>query len=334
MTTTSLPPLIATSTARVPDRPAPDGWAIDVQGLTKRYGRRTVLEGLDLRVPTGAVAGFIGPNGAGKTTTLRMLLGLVRPTSGAGSVLGEPLERPQRYLGRVGALIESPAFYPGLSGRRNLEALAVLGGHERTRIDAGLDQVGLTGRDGDPFRAYSLGMKQRLGIAAALLPDPQLLILDEPTNGLDPAGIREMRALLRTLSGAGRTVLISSHLLIELEQVCDWLVVLDRGQLAYSGSASALTPGTTTVLLRPEHPHQVPALSGLVAAPGLDALPSGERLQLRLDQRHAGEADRVALLAALNRAAVDRGITLAEIAPVQTSLEERYQTLVDQKESS
>ena len=209
----------------------------------------------------------------------------------------------------------------------------MLGGHARDRVDATLNQYGLTGRGDDAFRTYSLGMKRRLGIAAALLADPRLLILDEPTNGLDPAGIRDMRALLRTLGGAGRTVLISSHLLVELEQVCDWLVVLDRGRLAYSGAASDLGDGATSVLLRPEHPHQLPALRELAAARGIDARLDGERLLLRLDQRHIPEADRVTLLAALNRAADDRGITLAEIAPVHTSLEERYQTLIDLEES-
>jgi ABC-2 type transport system ATP-binding protein len=160
--------------------------AIRTSGLTKRYGSRAVVDGIDLELPRGIISGFVGPNGAGKTTTLRMLLGLIRPSAGSGEVLGAPITTPAAYLARVGALIESPAFYPTVSGRRNLEILAALGRHDRRRADALLDQVGLAGRGGDAFKSYSLGMKQRLGIAAALLPDPELLVLDEPTNGLDP----------------------------------------------------------------------------------------------------------------------------------------------------
>src|SRR5882724_10970753 len=165
--------------------------ALSTSSLTKRYGSRTVVDRLDLEVPTGVVAGFVGPNGAGKTTTMAMLLGLVRPTAGRGEVLGQPLEHPARYLSHVGALIESPAFYPALSGARNLEVFAVVGGHDRDRVPALLELVGLDDRGDDPFRSYSLGMKQRLGIAAAMLGDPRLLILDEPSNGLDPQGMRE-----------------------------------------------------------------------------------------------------------------------------------------------
>ncbi|MCA1692926.1 MAG: ABC transporter ATP-binding protein, partial [Actinobacteria bacterium] len=208
-----------------------DPGVIETRGLTKRYGGRTVVDSLDISVPTGVIAGFVGPNGAGKTTTLRMLLGLVRPTDGQGHVLGVPLTEPSGYLARVGALIESPAFYPGLSGERNLAVQTTLSGIEPGRIPVVLDRVGLAHRGADPYRTYSLGMKQRLGIAAALLGEPSLLILDEPTNGLDPAGIREMRELLRSLASYGRTIFVSSHLLAEVEQVCDWLVVIEAGAL-------------------------------------------------------------------------------------------------------
>src|SRR5262245_49268361 len=170
--------------------------AIEVTGLTKRYGSRTAVDGLDLELPHGVVAGFVGPNGSGKTTTMAMLLGLVRPTAGTGTVLGEPIDRPARYLHRVGALIETPAFYPSLTGRENLRLLATVGRHDAASIDGLLDTVGLAERGDDRVRGYSLGMKQRLGIAAALLGDPELLVLDEPTNGLDPQGVREMRALV------------------------------------------------------------------------------------------------------------------------------------------
>src|SRR3954447_16420979 len=166
--------------------------ALSVSKLTKRYGDRTVVDDLAIELPRGVVAGFVGPNGAGKTTTMAMLLGLVRPSAGGGHVLGDPLGRPGAYLPRVGALIESPAFYPSLTGAENLRVFATVGGHDLARIPALVDQVGLSGGGDDRYRSYSLGMKQRLGIAAALLGDPQLLILDEPANGLDPEGVREM----------------------------------------------------------------------------------------------------------------------------------------------
>ncbi len=169
--------------------------ALSTSGLTKSYGTRTAVSELDLAIPQGVISGFVGPNGAGKTTTIRMLLGLIAPTAGSGEVLGVDLGQPQHFLQRVGAMIESPAFYPALSGQRNLEVLARLGGIPHVSIGRALRIVDLADRAGDPFRSYSLGMKQRLGIAAALLPNPDLLILDEPTNGLDPAGIAEMRVL-------------------------------------------------------------------------------------------------------------------------------------------
>ena len=217
--------------------------AIRTRGLTKRYGARTVVDSLDLDVPTGVVAGFIGPNGAGKTTTLRMLLGLARPDAGSGTVNGLPLTQPAAYLPRVGALIESPAFYPGLSGERNLAVQATLGGLDPSGIPALLDRVGLTKDGRGAYQSYSLGMKQRLGIAAALLGDPALVVLDEPTNGLDPAGIREMRGIVRSINADGRTVLVSSHLLAEVEQVCDWLIVIGDGRRLFQGPTSDLLAG-------------------------------------------------------------------------------------------
>src|SRR5207245_1194789 len=202
-----------------------------VDGLSKRFGRRIAVDDATFDVPQGAVAGFVGPNGAGKTTTLRILLGLVHPTSGQAHVLGHPVDDPASYLGRVGALAERPAFYAGLTGRRNLEVLATLSRVDRSRVDATLEQVRLQDRADDPFRSYSLGMKQRLGIAAALLRDPELLILDEPTNGLDPAGMAEMRKLIKDIGQGDRTVLLSSHLLGEVEQICDRIGVISNGHL-------------------------------------------------------------------------------------------------------
>ncbi|MEY2468303.1 MAG: type transport system ATP-binding protein [Actinomycetota bacterium] len=197
--------------------------ALTTTGLTKRYGARTAVDNLDIELPTGVVAGFVGPNGAGKTTTMAMLLGLVRPSAGTATVLGRSISDPAGYLPRVGALIENPAFYPALTGVENLRMFATVAGHDHASIPTVLETVRLTDRGDDRYSKYSLGMKQRLGIAAALLGDPELLILDEPANGLDPQGVREMRSLIAGLAGTGRTVLVSSHDLSELEQVCDWL---------------------------------------------------------------------------------------------------------------
>lgn len=213
--------------------------AIETRGLSKHFGPRKAVDSLTISVPSGAITGFVGPNGAGKTTTIRMLLGLIRPNAGSAVVLGQAISHPRMYLPRVGALAESPAFYPSLSGRKNLEVLALLGGHSRSRISQVLEIVGLSDRARDLVGKYSLGMKQRLGVAMALLPDPELLILDEPANGLDPLGIIEMRDLLRSLRDQGKTIFLSSHLLGELEQIIDWLVVLNQGQALFNGPASS-----------------------------------------------------------------------------------------------
>src|SRR3954454_21391047 len=188
----------APATGSAPGR-ALGTFAIETQGLSKHFGKRTAVAGLTISVPAGTVAGFIGPNGAGKTTTIRLLLGLVRPDAGSATILGQPLTNPLGYLPRVGALIDAPAFYPSLSGRVNLEVLARLGGYPSSRVREVLDLVELADRARDRVGSYSSGMKQRLGVAMALLPDPDLLILDEPTNGLDPLGIRATRDLLRRL---------------------------------------------------------------------------------------------------------------------------------------
>jgi ABC-2 type transport system ATP-binding protein len=208
------------------------------EGLTKRYGDLAAVDGVDLTVRAGEVYGFLGPNGAGKTTTLRMVLGLIRPTAGSVRVLGHT--PGPGWLDGVGALIEGPAFYPYLSGRDNLRVLARYTGVPGARIDAVLDTVDLAGRAKDPYRAYSLGMKQRLGVAAALLKDPQLLVLDEPTNGLDPAGMAEMRTLIRRLGASGHTVLLSSHLLGEVEQICDRVGVIARGRIVAESTVAEL----------------------------------------------------------------------------------------------
>ncbi len=213
---------------------------ITAEGLTKNFGSLTAVDRLSFEVPAGKLVGFVGPNGAGKSTTMRMLVGLIRSTSGSGTVLGHSIDHPERYLSDVGALVEGPVFYPELSGYRNLEVLTTLAGSGRDRIDSALEQVGLTGREYDRVSGYSLGMRQRLAVAGTLLSDPKLLLLDEPVNGLDPAGIREVRQLLRDIRAEGRTVFVSSHLLAELELLCDWFVIIKQGSLVFQGTLEEL----------------------------------------------------------------------------------------------
>ena len=299
--------------------------AVQLRGLTKRYGARVAVENLTLDVPAGVVAGFVGPNGAGKTTTMAMLLGLVTPTEGTGTVLGGPLDDPGSYLGRVGALIEGPAFYPGLTGAKNLAVLAAAGGHDPAEIPGLLELVGLAGRANDRFRGYSFGMKQRLGIAAALLGDPRLLILDEPINGLDPAGVHEMRGLIGRLAGGERTVLVSSHVLAELEQVCDWLIVIDGGRLIFQGpAAEMLDRSGARLVVAPEHPGDLDRLRDLLVAAGHESRTGDGHLEIAVDG-----ADPRGLAATLNRAAGTDGIVLSELRVAHTSLEDRYLTMMN-----
>jgi len=291
---------------------APD-LVIETRGLTKRYGDALVaVDGLDLRVRRGEVYGFLGPNGAGKTTTLRMLLGLVRPTSGAAAVLGAP-PGAASGLARLGALVEAPAFYPYLSGRDNLRVLAGHAGVPRARIDAVLAEVGLAGRGGDRIATYSLGMKQRLGVAAALLKDPELLILDEPTNGLDPAGMAEMRTFIRSLARGGRTVVLSSHLMGEVEQVCDRVGVIRAGVLVAEGTVQQLR-GRAGLRVRAEP--QAGAAQFIAGLPEVAAVATADgRLDVDVDPAHAP---------AINRALVQAGFAVAELAPQQASLEDVF----------
>jgi ABC-2 type transport system ATP-binding protein len=267
-----------TQATRRTGEPPGSSLAVSTDGLTKRFGDRTVVDGVNLAIPRGSVCGFVGPNGAGKTTTLRMLLGLIRPTSGRGSILGGSLTDPASYLHKVGALIESPAFYPQLSGRDNLKALTRLGQIPAAVIDPALERTGMTARAGDKYRSYSLGMKQRLGIAAALLPSPELLILDEPTNGLDPAGIVEMRGLIRSFADDGITVLVSSHLISEIEQVCDHVVMIRGGQLVHQGPVAELAAGRRPdVVVAPEHAADLARLARVLEVNGLSVAASPQR---------------------------------------------------------
>jgi ABC-type multidrug transport system ATPase subunit len=221
-------------------------FVVQTRDLTKRYGSgdsaRLAVDRVSMTVRPGEVYGFLGPNGAGKTTTLRMMLGLIGPTSGSATVLGRPAGDPD-VTARVGALIEGPGFFPYLSGRDNLRTMARFRGLSDALADAALDRVDLGDRGGDKFKSYSLGMKQRLGVAAALMGDPELIVLDEPTNGLDPAGMADMRALIVDLARGGQTVLLSSHLLAEVEEICDRVGVIARGTLLVESTVSELRGG-------------------------------------------------------------------------------------------
>ncbi len=290
--------------------------AVSVEGLTKDFGSFRAVDDLTFDLPQGDVIGFVGPNGAGKSTTIRMLLGLIRPTSGSGRVFGDPISNPPAYMDRVGALVESPTLYPQLSGYRNLLVLALLSGLSETRVDEVLDIVGLTDRAQDRYSDYSLGMKQRLGIAAALLQDPDLLILDEPTNGLDPAGTVEMRNLLRGLGAAGTTVMVSSHLLSEIQAACDRLVVIQNGRLVFTGTIDELLGSRQDrIVAVPEYPSDLPAVLTIAAGAG----------------REAAEIDGAARILApiewaadLNRLATAAGVTLRELRPDAVDLEEAF----------
>jgi ABC-2 type transport system ATP-binding protein len=301
---------------------AATGLAIRTEHLTKRYGTRAAVDGVSLEVPTGVIAGFVGPNGAGKTTTIRMLLALAQPTEGHIEMLGIPSSHPEDYLPRVGALIEGSAFYPGLSARRNLEVLAALGGIDRRRIDPLLAQVGLRGRERDAVKTYSQGMRQRLGIAAALLPSPTLLILDEPTNGLDPAGIQEIRLLLRALREQGITILMSSHLLAEVEQIADWIILLNQGKVAYQGRMDALLKGQQTALIvAAATPDELRIIAAVAREHQYESELSEGQLRVLAPASFAGT---------LNQLALEASAVITELHVERSSLEETFFSLTEQ----
>ncbi len=273
--------------------------ALRLHHVAKTFGRGKkqvqALKNLDLEVQAGQVYGFLGPNGAGKTTTIRILLDLIRPTRGQAAIYGRDPRRDHGVLGQVGAIVEGAAFYPFLSGRRNLEVLARTGGaYDRGRIDSLLEQVGLAERAGQYVRGYSTGMKQRLGLAAALLSDPDLLILDEPTNGLDPAGIQEMRVFIRDLVDRhGKTVFLSSHILSEIEQVCDRVAIINQGALVREGAVADLLAGSAE--LRVEAAPLAHAAEVLAAR--WPVQPNGQSITVRADRAAIPEVVR-ALVAA------------------------------------
>ena len=298
---------------------------IVTEGLTRRFGSLTAVDALSVDLPSSGVIGLVGPNGAGKSTLIRMLLGLIPPTEGNATVLGESIGSPVRYARNVGALVESPAFVPALSARANLLSLAALRGLGKGQVDAVLSTVGLTGRDSEPVRHFSLGMKQRLGIAAALLPDPELLILDEPTNGLDPAGIVEIRELLVGLGQAGRTVVVSSHLLSEIEAACDHLVMIRGGKLVFAGPMTAVMARTRERIdVRAEHGPDTGRLRRVLIDAGWTVVADGELLQV---DAHAARA------ADINRAATAAGLTLSRLIVVQDSLEDIFLTMTGEADN-
>ncbi len=300
-----------------------DETIVTTDRLTKRYGDRLAVDSVSLTVRRGEVYGFLGPNGAGKTTTLRMLLGLIRPTGGAASTLGLSPGSP-KAVARIGALVEGPGFYPYLSGRDNLRVMARYQGLGDRAVDQALDRVDLAARGGDRFRSYSLGMKQRLGVASALLGEPDLLILDEPTNGLDPAGMADMRSLVVDVAASGQTVMLSSHLLAEVQEICDRVGVISNGRLLTESTVTELR-GATAVVVRAEPIDR--ALAVAMRVVGDDAVEVVDALAKDVARGHSSslrlQAD-PAVVPALTRALVSEGVNVLEIKTDERSLEDVF----------
>jgi ABC-2 type transport system ATP-binding protein len=300
----------------------PNGPALETAGLTKRFGRRTAIDGVDLQVPRATAFGFLGPNGAGKTTMIRMLLGLTKATSGSMRLLDLPVPAERHLaLQRVGAIVEEPRFHPHLSGRENLSIVAAVRGPDvRARIVPALARVGLAERADEKVKRYSLGMRQRLGVARCLLADPQLLILDEPTNGLDPGGIQEFREMIRAMvEQEGRTVFISSHLLDEVEKTCDAAAIVDRGKVVTQGSIAELAAGDGTahelILEVDDVERAVTILETSELVCSVDRANDGMRMVLTGGASSAAE---------VNATLVRAGIGVSRLEPVRQSLEQRF----------
>jgi ABC-2 type transport system ATP-binding protein len=290
--------------------------AISVSNLSKRYGDVLAVNNASFEVPLGTICGFVGPNGSGKTTTIRMLLGLIKPTEGSGSIIGNSIAHPEKYLKEVGAMIEGPAFYPALSGIENLKVLAKIGGIPYSRCQELLEVVGLGDRGNDKYKTYSLGMKQRLGIAASLLPNPKLLILDEPTNGLDPAGIQEVRDLLEKLANEGVTVFVSSHLLSELEMISKYLVMLRKGEVIFAGPINdLLARHKATVIAKPSSINSLNYLAELLNKAGFKSIVEDDHILVDADENAAVR---------INKIAFEGGVVLAQLTPAKASLEETF----------
>jgi ABC-2 type transport system ATP-binding protein len=290
--------------------------AISAHGLTRRFGDLVAVNDLDLEIPAGGVIGFVGPNGSGKSTTIRMLLGLIKPDEGEGWVLGASIADPNAYADRVGSLVENPALVLNISARANVESMALLRGVPTSRVDEVLAIVGLDNRADDAVADYSLGMKQRLGIAIALLSDPELLLLDEPTNGLDPAGIVEVRGLIRQLADDGRTVVVSSHLLSEIEAAADYLIVIRFGKLLFSGPLHELLEHEQRFVdVETEDRSDRESLAERYRSMGLEVEPENGGLRVLVDPDRAAD---------LNRAAIDLGIVLRRLVPRSETLEDVF----------
>ena len=296
---------------------------VETHSLTKRYGSGVLaVNSVDMSVRRGEVYGFLGPNGAGKTTTLRMLVGLIRPTTGTATVAGHAPGNPAG-LARIGALIESPGFYPYLSGRENLKVVADMASVSQKRVDEVLDMVELTSRAGRKFGTYSTGMKQRLGVAGALLKDPDLLILDEPSNGLDPQGMAEMRKLIKDIGQGDRTVLISSHLLGEVEQICDRVGVISNGKLVIQSTVQELI-GEKGVVVRAQPSENAGDVLTRMFGPAAVVREDGF-FHLKTDPGQSVE---------INRQLMAAGIAVSELRPYERSLEEVFFQLTGDKQGS
>lgn len=295
--------------------------AINTNGLTKRYGNQVAVDSLNLSIWKGEIYGFLGANGAGKTTTLRMLLGLIKPTSGTVKVMDHDPGSEEGIM-QIGSMIETPSFYPHLSGRDNLRVLAKMCGIDRGRVNQVLDQVDLLNRADDSFRAYSLGMKQRLGVAAAMLKNPPLLVLDEPTNGLDPAGMADMRTLIRRLGDEGKTVIISSHIMSEVEQIVDRVGIISRGKLITERPINDLR-GNDTLVIDADPIEDVRTL--VTHLPGVKSIEQrGSRIHIETTFNHALNAGQ------LNTRLVRAGIEVREMRWDRPSLESVFLTLTNQ----
>jgi ABC-2 type transport system ATP-binding protein len=297
-------------------------FVVQAFGLTKRFGERVAVDDLDLQVPRGSAFGYLGPNGAGKTTLIRMLLGLTRADAGTMWLLGRPVPAERAAaLARVGAIVEEPRFYGHLSGRENLTAIAAAREPEaHGRIDGALARVGLSHRADERVKRYSLGMRQRLGVARSLLADPELLILDEPTNGLDPAGIHEFRAMIRGFVAEGRTVLLSSHLLDEVEKICDAVAIVDRGRVVMQGSIAELARGSqqTILIATSDEERTLAILAEHRAVASAAAEADGVRVRLRSGVEVEPAADDI------GRRLVLAGLAIRRFEPARASLEQRF----------
>lgn len=300
--------------------------AIEFAGLTKRFGTFVAVDRLTFSVPAGSVFGFLGPNGAGKTTTIGMLLGLIEPDEGTATIFGHDVRTDlPAALARTGALVERPSFYPYLSGRTNLRLMARIAGiDDPKRIDAALEMVDLTARANANFGGYSQGMKQRLGIAAALLLEPDLLILDEPTNGLDPAGQREIRSIIPRMADEGHAVLLASHMLHEVEQVSDHVLIIRRGEKITEGSVDDLLRRNGYIDVR------IPDADPEAAAKVVRAVPGVEQVSVEDERLVVIAADELG--AAINRALADAGLYASQIAPRRSSLEDIFLELTSSED--